>query len=74
VVNHDVLLASAANGVIFLRIDITHSAADEANDDIVGIDIDGIALDADALSGGRLSKDGDVAIANGQRRVQVNGS
>ena len=61
-VDDDVLLVASPHGVVFGLVLVAHAAADEADDDVVGLHHERVVLQADAVAGGGLSGDGDVAV------------
>ena len=70
VVQNDVLLVASPDGVVLGRFLVAHSEADEADDDVVGADIGRIVLEADAVAGSRLARNGHIAILDAELRLQ----
>ena len=67
-----VAMRIAVHGVVLCFLLVAHATANKAYDDVAGINIKGVVLQADAIAGSSLSQDGDVAIVDFQRTFQLN--
>ena len=67
-----VAMRVAVHGVVLCFLLVAHATANKAYDDVAGINIKGVVLQADAIAGSSLSQDGDVAIIDFQRTFQLN--
>ena len=73
-VDDDVFLVPSPCGVALVHGIISHPHADEADDDVVGVDPQGIVLQADSVPGSCLAGDSDVPVVDVQVSAQLDGS
>ena len=72
-VNHDVPDGIATEGVLTVHdVGLTTTEAHVANNYVVGVNLERLTRDADALARGRLSGNGDVGGTDIDRRLQTN--
>src|SRR5687767_6383206 len=70
----DILSSNAADGIILLAFLTPEAEAHVADDNIVSIYNKREVSQADAVAGGRVSRNGDVAIINIKLRLQRDGT
>ena len=84
-IQDDILVVTAPNAVFAVGLSIldiglapvafvSKAEAHKADNHIVGVDVGGVVLDADAVSGGRLAGNGDVSLGNLEVRRQLDGT
>ena len=67
-------LEIGVHSIIFRLCLVPHSATDKADDDVACRDIESVVLQADTVTGSRLSLNGNVRIVNLQHGLQLNDS
>ena len=71
VVEDQVLVVAAPDGVVLILGDIAHAETHVADDDVVGLHLHGVVAQADAVARGGLSGDGQVVVLDLERLRQA---
>ncbi len=65
-VEDDVLVVACGDGVVLDACLVAHTHTDVAHDDLVGIDVQRIAAQTDAVARSGLARDGEIWIGDNQ--------
>ena len=61
-------------GAAGYSVTVAQPAANEADDDVAGGDLERVVAQADAVAGGRLARDREIPLGNDQLSFQVDGA